>query len=734
MDVGNENENMNVNNKNKSINDDGMIQFIVIKTYKINSDLSKKHVERLIPQNKLDNVRTMLLKKKESDSDDFHMGSNCRFLHFSRDNAEIKPNDESKFNLLEIIEKRDDNYFLHIVQNSEFDLAQLRFEKGFKFNKDGSITNAPFQAFKINIDEINIEEKNEHYDKVYVCNHETTVKCKRPLIFDVKLSTACSELVSTSIGFSHENSDQTHTQHITYTKRKCELVVRGALPILKKNISVEKNFVEDVKKVLNDTNQNDKINKLHEISEKYGHFYVRRLIFGGAIIKNEEHTKNSVEHFKVKATNVNAQVDVGIAANSLKAGVNAGVKAGHSSEDTRNNYNDNTNNIEAIIGGTDYSKDDENPWRQSLNDPTTWKIIGYEEAYSLFDLLDDELKKDVLNVMGHQILEARVDELSFNIREHEKNKNPLIHKLLITNKMIDMHKCNILASIMSEKTNVFSLHVEYIGGNKNRPIIVVHHIQQEKKANWFNNQDNQIKIKLGWVIIGPPTDFGFSIQYPLALKSGTHRVLEENDYHIIKNCGMFGTCALEAANIVPQSNNRSDTRAATSRKIVDPTKSPYVIGNYLTRKESLCQESLCQDSTRLFIYDIKNKKRVTDGNILKQLVLYSCTVDETSSRQIDDFFGEMKFNWIKGRNKKILYSSKEFKISNNNLILVNQIFDHDDCKNCKPRGFVNAISGKIFYGSLNTEQMNIEDMVGSIVYLSIPPKFIDKEEYNLFRF
>ncbi|CAG8498529.1 16671_t:CDS:2 [Dentiscutata heterogama] len=192
--------------------------------------------------------------------------------------------------------------------------------------------------------------------------------------------------------------------------------------------------------------------------------------------------------------------------------------------------------------------------------------------------------------MGHPISEAKVDEIPFNIREYEKYKKPLIHKLLITNKMIDMSECNIHASIVSEKNNIFSLHVEYIGGNKNRPVIVIHQIQGEK-AKWFSNQNNRVKIKLGWVIIGPPTNFGFSIQYPLALKSGKYRVLEAKDYHIINNCGMFGTCALEANNIAPQAKNRSDTRTATYRKINNPKESSYVIGNYLTRQGSASQES-----------------------------------------------------------------------------------------------------------------------------------------------
>ncbi|KAF0553702.1 hsp70 family protein [Gigaspora margarita] len=465
-------------------------EVIIVLTNNINTE-SKKYLKQLHRNKKLNDVRNMLLRNECDSDDDLHVGSGCRFLHFLKDKAVIKPYDESKLDLLEIIETRDGSYYLYIIQNDEFDLTQLRFEKGFVFNRDGSITSAPFQAFKINPDEIKLKKKKDHHDKIDECNHETAVKCKRPLILDAKLSAAYSGLAFASIGFSHEDSDQKDTQ---YTRHKCELLVKGVLTISDRNVSAKENFIEDVNKVLNDK-IHDKISKLHEISEKYGHFYARRLILGGAVVKNEEYAKSSIEYSKVKSTN--AQVDIGI-------GISDEVNAAHINDDTRNNYNNNANNIETVIGGANYSQDDENPWRKSLNNSTKWKIIGYKEAYSLFELLSEETKKKVLDVMSHQILEAKVDEITFNIREYEKNKNPLIHRLLITNKMLNMSECNILASILSEKNNVFSLHVEYIDGNKNSPVIVVHHIQGES-AKWFNNQDNQIKIKLaettGFLII-----------------------------------------------------------------------------------------------------------------------------------------------------------------------------------------------------------------------------------------
>ncbi|KAF0541049.1 hsp70 family protein [Gigaspora margarita] len=631
-------------NKNKSNrNEYGKYDNDIIDIVDINSDL-KKYLRRLPRKNKLDDeiklndVRQMLLKNEYDSDDDFHLGSNCRFLYFSKCKAVIRPSDEPKLGLLEVVEKKEDNHYLYINQNAEFDLTQLRFEKGFKINKDGSVTSASVQAFKINLDRIKLEKKKFQYEGVHECNHETTTECKRSLVFDVKLSAAYSEWISNSFGLSHENSDQTFKKYTKYTKHSYERVIRGVinLPILDKDIIAVKNFIEDVEIAVNDTtNDNDKINKLYEISGKYGHFYARRLILGGAIIRNEEYTKNSVEKSKFKTTN--AQVGVGIAKSIFKSEVNA-------VHNNKNNYYDNgTNNVETIIGGTDYFYD-KISWIQSLNDATKWKIIGYEDVYSLFELLDHELKQKVLSVIGHQILEAKVDEIRFNIKEYESNKKPYIHKLLITKKILSINECNILASIVSVKNNVFSLHVDYMDGNKNRPVIVIHHIQGEKPR--FKNK---IKIKLGWIIFGPPTSFDFSIQYPLVFKSRKFQPFREQDHPIISNCGMFGTCVLETPNITsqietsPQAENslrmKNNPQIETSPQIensslesnsdieevicnqikYDPKNSTFAIGNYLIR----CQEPAHQESALLFVYDIEAKKKVTDENVLKRLSLYS---------------------------------------------------------------------------------------------------------------
>ncbi|CAG8721579.1 28142_t:CDS:2 [Racocetra persica] len=679
------NENKDIRNEGKNIDDENnMIDVIVIKSYKINSELLNKYLAQLPRNNKLDNIRKMLLKNEYDSDDDLNMGSNCRFLHFSQDKAEINPSKESNFGLLDIVEKKDSKYFLYIIQKAEYDLTQLKFEKGFKFNKD-----------------------NSQHEIVYECNHETTAECKRSLIFDVNLSAAFPEWISVSIKLSHENSNQMLKLHMANTRHSCERTIRGVISILNENIIVEKKFIEDVENVVNDTINDDKISKLYEISEKYGHFYARRLILGGTIIRNKEYTKNSgvflksefMSSEKTNTKTTNVQGGVGIAS-ILKPEFNVV----NDNKDMDNNYNSKTNCLETIIGGTENFQD-KDLWRKSLNDETKWKIIGYEGVYSLFELLDNELKKKVLNVMGHQILEAKIDDISFNTKKYEKDKKPYIYKELP--KIKNISECNILASIMSKEYNVFSLHMDYMSGDKNRPVIVIHHIQGEKTLI-PHNKVKEVKIKLGWIIVGPQTSFDFSTKYPQIFKSKKYKLLKDKVPIISNDDGMFGTCVLEATNIT-QVENSSDKETDAFPIEHDPSKLSLVTGNYLKRKETVCQVL-----AQWFVYDIKKKEPVTNEDVLKRLSFYSCVFDKTNSHQV-------KIKWKNGSNKKILYSTEEIKISNDSLILVNQIFNHDDCKDFQPLGFINIISDKIFYGSLNSENSKRPNV---IVYLPIPLKLL----------
>ncbi|CAG8714196.1 439_t:CDS:2, partial [Dentiscutata heterogama] len=132
----------------------------------VKSDLENKRTEcyMYFPRKEtLDFIRTKL------EEYDFHMGTNCHFT--VKNGALILRKDESKLNILRIIETRDnDTHCLYIKERAEFDLLQLKYEKGFKFGTDGSIGNASYKAFEIDINKIEFSDPGfVREEKEYKC-------------------------------------------------------------------------------------------------------------------------------------------------------------------------------------------------------------------------------------------------------------------------------------------------------------------------------------------------------------------------------------------------------------------------------------------------------------------------------------------------------------------------------------------------------------------------------------
>ncbi|RIB02282.1 hypothetical protein C2G38_2228248 [Gigaspora rosea] len=159
---------------------------------------------------------------------------------------------------------------------------------------------------------------------------------------------------SASLGLSRVpcNQEHVHTASTNYSYmwiRKCELIIS--------NITATDEFIRAIRNALNN---HDKIGKLREIIKDYGYFYAQRLTLGEFIERTEKNIKNKSPETKDTKISVTGKIKI----------PNFGI-----------------NVIEKIIGGASYSQDDKNPWINSLENEENWKIIGYNEIYPLFELL-----------------------------------------------------------------------------------------------------------------------------------------------------------------------------------------------------------------------------------------------------------------------------------------------------------------------------------------------------------
>ncbi|CAG8480314.1 8259_t:CDS:10 [Gigaspora rosea] len=331
-------------------------------------------------------------------------------------------------------------------------------------------------------------------------------------------------------------------------------------------------------------NEEDLVKQLRELSESYGHFYAERLILGGAIVKHKSYKYSQ------------------------------GMKS----------------------------------WDESLKDESTLKIIGYDKIYSLFELLDKDLKKDVLNALGHRILKAGTKDISFEL------KGPYIH--------------------------------HYVNKDKNTPVIVVNNIMEE---------NSMPTTKLGWIIVGPLTNFNFNVQFPqfpLAFRKANSQ--SSIDFTEQENSQLNSASSLSSTEVIPYPID------------YDPMSIEIIIGaHFSTYKESAC----------LFVYDLKDLNKQVDEAILQNLALYTCVVDVDVDSHEKFKFGQMDVKWQRSDQRNISYAKTEIKpemLSDNDLMLVSQLLP--TCKH----GFVNVNSntGHVIYKSIKSEFL---DSVGNIAYLLV---------------
>ncbi|CAG8855170.1 8612_t:CDS:2, partial [Gigaspora margarita] len=169
-------------------------------------------------------------------------------------------------------------------------------------------------------------------------------------------------------------------------------------------------------------------------------------------------------------------------------------------------------------------------WMESLKNSQSWEIIEYDDIHSIFDLLDNDLRKKALKALGQRILKAKVETLTFELHSKKPYIYPLHDKLDISN----LDEYQIFASLL----------------------IVIHHVMSKKKRK---QNTKEFSIQLGLVVIGYPSQFDFFPEYQIKFESNKYTVDvgKNNQYtakipiphkeasNILNTC-LLSTCILES--------------------------------------------------------------------------------------------------------------------------------------------------------------------------------------------
>ncbi|CAG8504186.1 26961_t:CDS:2 [Dentiscutata erythropus] len=300
------------------------------------------------------------------------------------------------------------------------------------------------------------------------------------------------------------------------------------------------------------------------------------------------------------------------------------------------------------------------------------KIIEYNDIHPIFDLLDDELKIKVLDVLGHRILKAGVKEIDPN---YDFSKNipyvyPLANEIAELDKITDIHNCRIFASIRTEDEDgdIFSLRVDYI--NIHTPQVVVHLITRSK--------NKKHRAKINWIIIGQPNYFDFN--QTASLRSSEHFAYKIGKKFKVDIPKYDATLSSEESCILYESKDVEDV-ALSKAKIV------YVVNN------------LNFQYVNLFV-------------LLNNCIIFINSFVDISESNKKYPAGQIDINWKESEiHPHILYSTNDIYKKKEALVLVNQLFE--DCEN---HGFINISSEKNFYRIPNKPLIHSE----KIAYFVMP--------------
>ncbi|CAG8639998.1 2181_t:CDS:2 [Dentiscutata erythropus] len=493
-----------------------------------------------------------------------YMCPDCYFIDQRK--AQIFKFDENDLKLGEILSIENDEEILYICREHEHDLIKLTNKCGYGFIiKNGSVERANYRAFTIKETPKCHEFEDKYEEDLFECKNEFQELYKRNFI--TFGSTYVLPWVPIFLGANYSSLHkklENYEKAVKYSYIKYRKV---SIDIKKDKICVEKEFVDDVEKALSEGTQEEKIKNLKKIAEKYGYFYASSVYFGGVIVEKIEDMKYS-----------------------------SGDKS------------------QKLPG-----------WVDSLQDPGNWEVIEYHEIYSIFSLLENNLKRRVLNTLGKKILKAKVDPFMYFTSESKQRAHGICKQL---NDIPNIKDCQIFSTILKRKKDkhIFSSCVAY--DTPERPIIIVSRVPSKKKfveKQKLKRRPIHIPIQIGWMVIGYPTET-FDFELSNTIESEKYEVNDQDTISHTSNLNLLDkyvitTCVMDKVDASLQeeagsASEISSTSNSNNTNQLNVRDFKLIVGSHF---------SLRMNSACLFAYCSKIRKKQMneqDEPLLKHLKLF----------------------------------------------------------------------------------------------------------------
>ncbi|CAG8827302.1 21968_t:CDS:2, partial [Gigaspora margarita] len=532
-----------------------------------------------------------------------YMCSDCYFIDQKK--VRILKSEENGFKLGEILSIENDDDILNICREHEHDLIKLTNKCGYGFViKNGSVERANYRAFTIEETPESHYFEDKYEEDLFECKNEFQELYKRNFITFGTNSILPWVSIFLGINYSHKKLEN-YEKAVKYSYKKFR---RVSINITKDKISVANEFVDEVEKALNEETQVEKIKNLKKIVEKYGYFYASSVYFGGVRVEKKEDTKYS------KRNESNISVD--FRSQIMGATLETGEATNMEMNSIKSSY---------VIKGGDKSCD-LSGWIKSIQDSEKWEIIEYHEIYSIFNLLENNLKTRVLKALGKKILKAKVEPFIYFTSESKQRVYGICKQLDDVHNIKD---CQIFTTILKRKkdTHIFSSCVAY--DSPERPIIIVNRAPSKKKLVKKRNL-NSIPIQIGWMVVGYPTDtFDFDLSNTIESEKyevNDQDVVSHTDNLNLLNKYVITTCVIDKveASLQEEAGSASETSLTSNSNNTNQLNVrdfKLIVGSHFSHR---------MNSACLFAYCSKTRKKQMneqDEPLLRHLKIFVCQVN-----------------------------------------------------------------------------------------------------------
>ncbi|CAB4418968.1 unnamed protein product [Rhizophagus irregularis] len=432
---------------------------------------------RLNLKNSLSEIRQILKKNTLVKMDDTLM-----FVNKSNENtfAKIAIEDEDKIELKYIIKNLGEKKTLYLRKDlgTKWRYLSNKHKLRYGFNDRFRVVDEPALEIKdCIIKEIGRSHKGE--TKIDSKDSFDSEECWH-LATDVELQSFAK------LGISTGNSNtKSSTNEASLTLK----FIEHEKVSLTFTIEPTTKFIEAVEEAIKSKNSM----KLKEVTDRFGQFIPKEVIFGGKVYLNESIITKKMSK---KSTN-KGDLKVGVLGNQ------ATFQVSHS--ESVSNENSSEYSDFRLFGGDQHSSN-ESEWAKSLEDFKKWSCIKFNPI-SIFESLSNKLQKEILALTGKIIHHSTTNIIptfgldKYNINKPKDFELRIPEYILINDEKADYSIFTAVGDTDEMRKDFFNCQILWPKNGK--PKLLIHCIQKEFKKRKCN-------LKIRWMIIGNNINFNFN--------------------------------------------------------------------------------------------------------------------------------------------------------------------------------------------------------------------------------